>query len=50
MPKKELEQVWKELKQEMALELIEKVQMQMPFYGNFSNVNIEKEDIFAAND
>lgn len=50
LPKKELEKVWRELKQEMAVELIEKVQMQMPFYGHFTNVNIEKEDVFAAND
>jgi len=32
----------------MAYELIEKVHMQMPFYGQFSNLNIQKDDIFAA--
>jgi hypothetical protein len=32
----------------MAIDLIEKVHIQMPFYGQFSNLNIQKDDIFAA--
>ena len=30
------------------MDLTEKVQFQMPFYGNFSDVKIDQEDVFAS--
>jgi hypothetical protein len=44
---RELNRKWLNLKIEMALELTEKVQFQMPFYGHFSDVKIDQEDVFA---
>ena len=38
----ELEGRWNSLKREMAHELIKKVDLQMPFYGKFSNIPIDE--------
>lgn len=43
---RDLQRMWLDLKIEMALELTEKVQFQMPFYGHFWDVKIDQEDVF----
>lgn len=49
LPRKELEKIWRQLKHDTAVELVRKVDLQMAFYGEFQEINIDKEDVFATN-
>lgn len=45
--KSELEKKWRELKSDMAKEILEKIFFAAEYYGQSTNLNIEQEDVFA---